>query len=118
MDVFADRMARWASIERAMKIANRNPASRPLVELLLNNYFDFIDSMAVELERRHGGLVASEDALEADIGQSETPQCSGLLSADSGTPGTLTRCMRRATYCIQRMMKRQGSRPRRREASC
>ena len=54
MDVFADRMARhWASIERAMKIANRNPAFRPLVELLLNNYFDFIDSMAVELERRH-----------------------------------------------------------------
>ena len=52
--MFADRMARhWASIERAMKIANRNPAFRPQVELLLNNYFDFIDSMAVELERRH-----------------------------------------------------------------
>jgi hypothetical protein len=54
MDIFADRMGRhWASIERAMKIANRNPAFRPQVELLLNNYFDFIDSMAVELVRRH-----------------------------------------------------------------
>jgi hypothetical protein len=54
MDMFADRMARrWASIERAMKIANRIPAFRPQVELLLNNYFDFIDSTAVELERRH-----------------------------------------------------------------
>ena len=52
--MFADKMARyWASIERAMKIANRIPAFRPQVELLLNNYFDFIDSMAVELERRH-----------------------------------------------------------------
>jgi hypothetical protein len=47
-------MARhWASIERAMKIASRNPAFRPQVELLLNNHFDLIDSMAVELERRH-----------------------------------------------------------------
>jgi hypothetical protein len=54
MDMFADIMARrWASIERAMKIANRNPAFRPQVELLLNNHFDFIDSMAVELEHRH-----------------------------------------------------------------
>ena len=52
--MFVDRMARhWASIERAMRIANRNPAFRPQVELLLNNYFDFIDAMAIELERRH-----------------------------------------------------------------
>ncbi len=53
MDIFTDRMGRhWASIERAMKIANRNPAFRPQVELMLNSYFDFIDSMAVELVRR------------------------------------------------------------------
>jgi hypothetical protein len=54
MNVFTDGMARhWASIERAMKIANRNPAFRPQVELLLKNHFDLIDSMALELERRH-----------------------------------------------------------------
>jgi hypothetical protein len=53
MDTFADRTARqWAGIERAMKLANRNPAFRPQVESLINIYFDLIDEMAAELERR------------------------------------------------------------------
>ena len=53
MNKFANRMAcQWAGIERAMKFANRNPAYRPLVELLMNIYFDVIDEMADELERR------------------------------------------------------------------
>jgi predicted nucleotidyltransferase len=53
MDTFADRMARqWAEIERALKLANRNPAFRPQVESLINIYFDLIDEMAAELERR------------------------------------------------------------------
>jgi hypothetical protein len=47
MDTFADRMARqWAGIERAMKLANRNPAFRPQVESLINIYFELIDEMA------------------------------------------------------------------------
>jgi hypothetical protein len=51
MDTFADKMARhWAGIERAMKLANRNPAFRPQVESLINIYFDLIDEMAAELE--------------------------------------------------------------------
>ena len=73
MDVFADRMARhWASIERAMKIANRNPALRPLVELLLNNYFDFIDSMAVELERRRAYRTL-KDKIPSKVGPGRLP---------------------------------------------
>jgi hypothetical protein len=40
-------MARqWAGIERAMKLANRNPAFRPQVESLINIYFELIDEMA------------------------------------------------------------------------
>ena len=42
----------WAGIEGAMKFANRNPAFRPHVELLVDTYFDLIDEMAAELERR------------------------------------------------------------------
>jgi hypothetical protein len=42
----------WAGIEGAMKLANRNPAFRPQVESLINIYFDLIDEMAAELERR------------------------------------------------------------------
>jgi len=42
----------WAGIERAMKFANRNPAFRPKVESLIDTYFDVIDEMALELERR------------------------------------------------------------------
>jgi hypothetical protein len=63
MDTLADRMARqWARIERAMKLANRNPAFRPQVESLINIYFDFIDEMAAELEqRRLTGTVSLED---------------------------------------------------------
>ena len=73
MDVFADRMARhWASIERAMKIANRNPAFRPLVELLLNNYFDFIDSMAVELVRRQA-YPTLKDKIPSKVGPGRLP---------------------------------------------
>jgi hypothetical protein len=46
MDTFADRMARrWAGIERAMKLANRNPAFRPQVESLINIHFELIDEM-------------------------------------------------------------------------
>jgi hypothetical protein len=46
MDTFADRMARqWAGIERAMKLANRNPAFRPQAESLINVYFELIDEM-------------------------------------------------------------------------
>jgi hypothetical protein len=49
----ADKMARqWAGIEQAMKFANHNPAFRPAVESLVDNYFAAIDSMAAELERR------------------------------------------------------------------
>ena len=47
MDTFADTMARqWAGIERAMKLANRNPAFRPQVESLINIHFELIDEMA------------------------------------------------------------------------
>jgi hypothetical protein len=53
MSAFADGMARqWAGIERAMKVANRNPAFRPQAESLVNIYFDLIDEMAAELDRR------------------------------------------------------------------
>ena len=53
MDTFADRVARqWAGIERAIKFANRNPAFRHHVESLVDTYFDLIDEMAAELERR------------------------------------------------------------------
>jgi hypothetical protein len=53
MSTFADRMAcQWGRIERAMKFANRNPEFRPLVEALINIYFDLIDEMAAELQRR------------------------------------------------------------------
>jgi hypothetical protein len=49
----ANRMGfQWAGIEGAMKFANRNPAFRPHVELLVDTYFDLIDKMAAELERR------------------------------------------------------------------
>jgi hypothetical protein len=41
----------WAGIEEAMKLANRNPAFRPQVELLVDAYFAAIDEMATELER-------------------------------------------------------------------
>jgi hypothetical protein len=47
MDAFADRMERrWARIERAIKLANRNPAFRPQVESLINIHFELIDEMA------------------------------------------------------------------------
>jgi hypothetical protein len=53
MNTFASRMARqWAGIERAMKFASRNPVFRPQAESLVNIYFDLIDEMAAELERR------------------------------------------------------------------
>jgi hypothetical protein len=42
----------WAGIERAMKFANHNPAFRPKVESLVDAYFDVIDDMVWELERR------------------------------------------------------------------
>jgi hypothetical protein len=63
MDTFADRVARqWAGIERAMKFANRNRAFRSQVESLINIYFDLIDQMAAELERRRvTGTVSLED---------------------------------------------------------
>ena len=63
MDTFADRVARlWAGIEQAMKFANRNPAFRPQVESLIDIYFDLIDEMAAELERRRvNGTVSLED---------------------------------------------------------
>jgi len=49
----ADRMGfQWAGIEGAMKFANRNPAFRHHVESLVDTYFDLIDEMAAELERR------------------------------------------------------------------
>jgi hypothetical protein len=35
-----------------MKVANRNPAFRPQAESLVNIYFDLIDEMAAELDRR------------------------------------------------------------------
>jgi hypothetical protein len=51
--MLADKMARqWAGIERAMNLANHNPAFRPQVESLVNTYFALIDEMAAELERR------------------------------------------------------------------
>ena len=47
MDTFADTMARqWAGIERAIKLANRNPAFRPQVESLINIHFELIEEMA------------------------------------------------------------------------
>jgi len=47
MDTFANRMARqWAGIERAMKLATRNPPFRPQAESLINVYFELIDEMA------------------------------------------------------------------------
>ena len=63
METFADRVARqWAGIERARKFANRNPPFRPQVESLINIYFDLIDEMAAELERRRvTGAVSLED---------------------------------------------------------
>lgn len=73
MDLFTDRMGRhWASIERAMKIANRNPAFRPQVELMLNNYFDFIDSMAVELVRRQVYRTL-KDTIQSKLGPGASP---------------------------------------------
>jgi hypothetical protein len=42
----------WAGIERAMKFANHNPAFHPTVESLVDTYFDLIDEMVLELERR------------------------------------------------------------------
>jgi hypothetical protein len=62
MNTFADRMARqWAGIERAMKLANGNPVFRPQVEWLINIYFDLIDEMAAELERRRVTRTVSLD---------------------------------------------------------
>ena len=73
MDIFADRMGRhWAGIERAMKIANCNPAFRTQVELMLNNYFDFIDSMAVELVRRQV-YRAFKDKIPSKLGPGRLP---------------------------------------------
>ena len=47
MNTVADKMGfQWAGIERAMKLANRNPAFRPQVESLINIYFELIDEMA------------------------------------------------------------------------
>jgi hypothetical protein len=53
MNTIADKMAlQWAGIEDAMKLANRNPAFRPRVEVLVESYFALIDEMNAELERR------------------------------------------------------------------
>ncbi len=52
MNTLADKMGfQWAGIEGAMKFANRNPF-RPHVESLVDTYFDLIDEMTAELERR------------------------------------------------------------------
>jgi hypothetical protein len=42
----------WAGIERAMKFANHNPTFRPKVESLVDTYFNVIDEMVLEIERR------------------------------------------------------------------
>ena len=48
----ADKLAlKWAGIEGAMKLANRNPELRPHVEFLVDTYFALIDGTASELER-------------------------------------------------------------------
>ena len=53
MNTVADKMGfQWAGIEWAMRFANRNPAFRPHVESLVDTYFDLIDEMIAELERR------------------------------------------------------------------
>ena len=53
MNTVGDKMAfQWAGIEWAMGFANRNPAFRPHVESLVDTYFDLIDEMIAELERR------------------------------------------------------------------
>ena len=51
MNTLADRMVlQWSRIERAIKFTN--PAYRPQVEAMIDDYFAFIDEMAAELERR------------------------------------------------------------------
>ena len=53
MNTLSARMEfHWAGIERAMKFANHNSAFRPKVESLVDTYFDVIDEMVLELERR------------------------------------------------------------------
>ena len=53
MNTLADRMVlQWARIEQAIKFTNHNPAYRPQVEALIDDYFAVIDEMAVEWDRR------------------------------------------------------------------
>jgi hypothetical protein len=56
MNTLADKMrCQWAGIEWAMKFADRNPAFRPKVESLVDDYFDLIDETVLLLERRRTG---------------------------------------------------------------
>jgi hypothetical protein len=49
----ADRIAyQWTGIEYAMEFANSHPAFRSRVESMVDSYFDLIDEIAAELERR------------------------------------------------------------------
>jgi hypothetical protein len=47
-----------------MKFANRNPAFRPHVESLVDTYFDLIDEMTAELERRR--MIDQESVMDDD----------------------------------------------------
>jgi hypothetical protein len=76
MDTFADRVARlWAGIERGMKLANRNSAFRPQIESLINIYFDLIDEMAAELERRrrHASDIQQEAIIDDENWRTDLP---------------------------------------------
>jgi hypothetical protein len=58
--LLGDRMAcQWTGIVQAMKFANSNPAFRPRVEAVVDSYFDLIDEIAAELERRRTKQVES-----------------------------------------------------------
>ena len=63
MNRLAARMVlQWARIELAIKFANHNPAYRPQVESLVDDYFAFIDEMAAEIDgRRVTGVANLED---------------------------------------------------------
>jgi len=53
MNTIADKMAcQWTGIEYAMKFANSHPAFRLRVESAVDSYFNLIDEIAAELERR------------------------------------------------------------------
>jgi hypothetical protein len=53
MNTLADTMvAHWARIEQAIKFTNHNPAYRPQVEGMVDDYFAAVDEIAAELERR------------------------------------------------------------------